>query len=125
MKTQTGQMGAKLTHISETRFGMNETAHGTNIPVNRQVSYGETAKSASFGLGKKKITYVPTKSRPSSTDMPPPPLRNPTTFIQRKRHRRDEGSQADILACNKTVSFIVVSGLKILSQLNYFTSNRP
>ena len=27
--------------------------------------------------------------------------------------------------CNKTVSCIVVSGLKILSQLNYFTSNRP
>ena len=110
LKTQTGQMRAKLTHISETPFGdgIDEAAHGTNIPVNRRVSYGETAKRASFGLGNKKITYVPTKSRSSSTDMPPPPSRKPTTFIQRKRHRPDEGSQVDILALpDATIDTIV------------------
>ena len=110
LKTQTGQMGAKLTHISETPFGdgIDEAAQGTNIPVNRRVSYGETAKRASFGLGNKKITYVPTKSRSSSTDMPPPPSRKPTTFIQRKRHRPDEGSQVDILALpDATIDTIV------------------
>ena len=110
LKTQTGQMGARLTHVSENLFGdgIDEAAHGTNIPVNRQVGYGETAKRASFGLGNKKITYVPTKSRSSSTDMPPPPSRKPTAFIQRKRHRPDEGSQVDILALpDATIDTIV------------------
>ena len=110
MKIQTGQMRAKLTHISETPFGdgIDEAAHGTDIPVNRRVSYGETAKRASFGLGNKNITYVPTKSRSLSTDMPPPPSRKPTTFIQRKRHRPDEGSEVDILALpDATIDTIV------------------
>ena len=51
-------MGAKLTQISETLFEdeMDEAANETNIPINRRVSYGETAKRASFSLGNKEIT---------------------------------------------------------------------
>ena len=31
----------------------------------------------------------------------------------------------DIMNCNKAVSFIAVGGLKMLSEMNRFTSNRP
>ena len=51
---------------------------------------------------------MPTRSRPSSTDMPPPPPRKPTTFIQRKRHCPDERSLVDILALpDATIDTIV------------------